>query len=95
MSSYIVIKKEEIISAAYIFYMRDGIIRVLFKKNKEIDPDALKRAFFEKFNKIVKGLKFPFIYFAEDGSCIYYRGKHLFKKKKPKCISLKKHVVHL
>lgn len=78
MSSYIVIKKEET-SAAYISICSDGIIRVLFKKNKEIDPDAL-RELFEKFNKMVNGLKYPFIYFAEDGSVVFTTEGNTYSK---------------
>lgn len=78
MSSYIVIKKDET-SASYISICSDGIIRVLFKKNKEIDPKALKELF-EKFNKMVDGLKYPFIYFAEDGSVVFTTEGNTYSK---------------
>jgi len=69
MSSYIVIKKEET-ESAYISMCSDGIIRVLFKRDKEIEPSVLK-PLFEKFNEMVEGVSYPFIYFAEDGSVLF------------------------
>lgn len=78
MSSYIVIKKEET-DAAYISMCSDGIIRVLFKRNKEIGPPALKDLF-EKFNELVKGERYPFIYFAEDGSVTFTTEGNAYSK---------------
>jgi hypothetical protein len=86
MSSYIVIKKEET-DAAYISMCSDGIIRVLFKKNKEIDPEALK-VLFDKFNEMIEGISYPYMYFAEDGSVVFTtegnayskQNQHLFPK---------------
>jgi hypothetical protein len=78
MSSYIVIKKEET-DSAYISMCSDGIIRVLFKKNKEIGPPALKELF-EKFSMIVEGVNYPFIYFAEDGSVTFTTEGNAYSK---------------
>lgn len=86
MSSYIVIKKEET-DASHISMCSDGIIRVLFKKNIEIGPPVLKDLF-EKFNEIIEGVSYPYIYFAEDGSVIFTtegnayskQNQHLFPK---------------
>ncbi len=66
MSSYIVIKKEETASA-HIFMCSDGIIRVLFKKNKEVNASDFKELFLV-YNDLVQGNRHPFIYYPEDGS---------------------------
>ncbi|HRF99912.1 MAG TPA: hypothetical protein PKZ75_02275 [Bacteroidia bacterium] len=78
MSSYIVIKKEET-ESAYISMCSDGIIRVLFKRDKEISPSVLK-PLFEKINEMVQGVSYPFIYFAEDGSVVFTTEGNTYSK---------------
>ncbi len=78
MSSYIVIKKEET-EAAYISMCSDGIIRVLFKRDKEIGPTVLK-PLFEKFKEMVGEVSYPFIYFAEDGSVVFTTEGNTYSK---------------
>lgn len=78
MSSYIVIKKEET-ESAYISMCSDGIIRVLFKRDKEISPSVLK-PLFEKFNEMVQGVSYPFIYFTEDGSVVFTTEGNTYSK---------------
>ncbi|MBI3520805.1 MAG: hypothetical protein HY062_15820 [Bacteroidetes bacterium] len=78
MSSYIVIKKGET-DTADISMCSDGIIRVLFKKRKELDPDALK-VLFEKFREMVDGVAYPFIYYVEDGSVVFTTEGNMYSK---------------
>jgi hypothetical protein len=78
MSSYIVIKKEET-NASYISMCSDGIIRVLFKKNQEIDPTVLEDLF-KKFNEIIEGVSYPYIYLAEDGSVTFTTEGNVYSK---------------
>ena len=69
MSNYRVIKKTET-NALEISMCSDGIIRVMFKKNTEIEPPIFKEMF-EKFNDMIEGEKYPYIYFVEDSSVIF------------------------
>ncbi len=78
MSNYIVIKKVET-EVAYISMCNDGIVRVLFKKNKEIDPSALKKLF-EVFNDLVEGVSYPYLYSAEDGSVVFTAEGNAYSK---------------
>jgi len=66
MSNYIVIKKSETL-AAKISMCNDGIVRVMFKKNTEIGPAEFKELF-EKYNALVEGKSYPYLYTVEDGS---------------------------
>lgn len=66
MSNYIVTKKTELENVE-ISMCSDGIIRVMFKKKAEINSEVFKEIF-GKYNEMVNGKKYPFIYFAEDGS---------------------------
>lgn len=78
MSNYIVIKKVET-DVAYISMCDDGIVRVLFKKNKEIDPSSLKNLF-ETFSDLVEGVSYPYLYSAEDGSVIFTTEGNAYSK---------------
>lgn len=78
MSNYIVIKKVET-DVAYISMCDDGIVRVLFKKNKEINPSSLKNLF-ETFNDLAKGVSYPYLYSAEDGSVIFTTDGNAYSK---------------
>ena len=78
MSNYIVIKKVET-DVAYISMCDDSIVRVLFKKNKEIDPSSLKKLF-ETFNDLVEGVSYPYLYSAEDGSVIFTTEGNAYSK---------------
>jgi hypothetical protein len=69
MSNYIVIKKNET-DALEISMCSDDIMRVMFKKNTEIEPPIFKEMF-EKFNVMIEGKKYPYIYFVEDSSVIF------------------------
>jgi hypothetical protein len=69
MSDYIITKKAET-EEAYIKLCSDGIVRVIFKKDKEIGPRVLKRLF-GLFNDFVAGKRYPFIYCAEDGLVVF------------------------
>jgi hypothetical protein len=79
MSCFSVIKKTET-DAAQISVCSDDIIRIFFKKNKEIGPIALKELF-EKLNGLVEGVRYPFIYFAEDGSVIFTTEGNAYSKR--------------
>ena len=78
MACFSVIKKTET-DSAQISVCSDGIIRVLFRKNKEIGPVVLKDLF-EKLNEVVEGVSYPYIYFAEDGSVIFTTEGNAFSK---------------
>lgn len=78
MFSYIIIKKEET-NASYISMCSDGIIRVLFKRNQEIDPIVLKELF-DKFNEMTDGVSYPYIYSAEDGSVTFTTEGNVYSK---------------
>ncbi len=66
MVNYTIIKKAST-SAVDILMCSDGIIRVMFKKNTEVTPTVFKEMF-EKFNELIEGKKYPFIYYVEDSS---------------------------
>ena len=69
MPTYHVIKKIET-SATEISMCSDDIMRVMFKKNTEIDPPIFKEMF-EIFNGLIEGKRYPYIYFVEDSSVIF------------------------
>jgi hypothetical protein len=69
MSSYTIIKKVET-SAAVISIYSDDTMRVMYKKNKEIDSSVLKDLI-EIYNKLVEGKKYPYIYYTEDDSVTF------------------------
>ena len=69
MSNYIVIKKVET-SATEISICSDGVIRIMYKKNKEIDPSVLKDLI-ENYNKLVEGKKYPCMHYTEDNSVTF------------------------
>lgn len=69
MSTYHVIKKIET-DALEISMCSDDVMRVMFKKNTEIEPPIFKEMF-EKFNGMIEGKKYPYIYFVEDSSVVF------------------------
>ena len=69
MSNYTIIKKVETI-ATEISMCSDGIMRVMYKKNTEIDPSILKDLI-ENYNKLVEGKKYSYIYYTEDDSVTF------------------------
>jgi hypothetical protein len=69
MAPYQVTKKRET-STALITLADDHIVRVRFKPDVEINPADLE-ANFVAYRELVDGHKYPFIYYAEDGSSIY------------------------
>jgi hypothetical protein len=78
MSNYIVIKKSET-PAVEISICSDGIIRVMFKRNTEIGPPEFKELF-EKYNSLVEGKSYPYIYFVEDSSVIFTNEGRVYSK---------------
>jgi hypothetical protein len=69
MSTYTIIKKVET-SATEIAMCSDGIMRVMYKKNREIDSSVLKNLI-ENYNQLVEGKKHPYIYYTEDNSVTF------------------------
>ena len=69
MSTYTIIKKVET-RGAEISMCSDGIMRVMYKKNEEIDSSVIKDLI-ENYNKLVEGKKYPYIYFTEDNSVTF------------------------
>ena len=65
MHSYSVLKKAET-KTACIEFCNDDIVRVLFKKEVEIDAQELKNIF-DIYNDFTKGKSCGYIYHAEDG----------------------------
>jgi hypothetical protein len=80
MSNYIVIKKSET-DAAEISICDDGIIRVMFKKNMEVGPPEFKELF-EKYNALVEGKGYPYIYSVEDSSVTITNEGRTYSKEK-------------
>lgn len=66
MSSYSVLKRVETGPAA-VEVCSDTIVRVLFKKESEIDARELKNLF-DTYNSLTEGKPFGYIYSAEDGT---------------------------
>lgn len=79
MSYFSVIKKAET-DAAQISFCSDGIIRVMLKKNTEVNANHFRKMF-EEYNKLVEGKRHPFIYYAEDGSATVSEDGRAFAKK--------------
>ncbi len=66
MHSYTVLKKAET-QSALIEVCSDKIVRVLFKKEVEINARELKNLF-DNYNDMTEGVDFAFIYHSEDGT---------------------------
>ena len=64
MSTYYIIRKAET-NAADISICSDGIIRVIFKKNTEINPQVFEELF-KKYNEIIEGKKYAYLYTVEE-----------------------------
>ena len=79
MPTYTVIKKNAT-NAAEISMCSDGIMRVMFKKNREIDSSVLKDLI-ENYNKLVEEKKYPYIYYTEDNSVTFsHDAREYFKQ---------------
>lgn len=79
MPCFSVIKKTET-DAAQISVCSDGIIRVMIKKNTEVNAERFK-TLFEVYNELVQGQKHPFIYYAEDSTSTVSEEGRAFAKK--------------
>lgn len=79
MSNYIVTKKTELENVE-ISMCSDGIIRVMFERKAEINSMVFKQVFM-KYNEMVEGKRYPFIYSAEDGSVVVTSDGRDFAKK--------------
>lgn len=73
MSTFSVLNKLET-QTAIISLCSDHIVRVVFKKDKEINPEQVQENF-DAYNKIIDGKLYAFIYMAEDTTVVYsYEG---------------------
>ena len=79
MASFSVTKKTET-DAAQISVCSDGIIRVMLKKKTEVNAEHFEKLF-KTYNELVQGQKFPFIYYAEDGSSSVSEDGRAYAKK--------------
>jgi|GEM_PF-963219 len=69
MSAYNIIKKTET-KTAFIRSCDDGIVRVTFKKDTEIDPIHVQENF-DAYNQVINGKMFSFLYLPEDATVVY------------------------
>jgi len=69
MALYQVTKKRET-ATALITLADDNIVRVMFRSNIEISAKDLEDNFVA-YNEMVGDRKYPYLYYAEDGSAIY------------------------
>jgi hypothetical protein len=69
MPNYSVLKKAET-ETAYINLCDDGIVRVTFKKDKEIHPIQVQENF-DAYNRLIDGKMYSFLYLPEDTTVIY------------------------
>lgn len=66
MTQFSVIKKAET-QIAQVSLCSDGIIRVMIKKQADVDAQQLK-ILFEVYNQIVEGKAYAYIYYTEDST---------------------------
>ena len=78
MSSFSVTKKTET-NTAYINLCSDGIVRVLFKRNSEINISELK-ANNVALNELVMGNKHAFLYYTEDDTVTHSNDARAYGK---------------
>lgn len=80
MSNYIILKKAET-DTALVSVCNDGIVRVLFKKNAEINPSNVKENI-DAYNALVDGEYYTYLFYTEDDFVVYtseglkYAGDH-------------------
>lgn len=79
MSCFSVIKKMET-EAAQVSLCSDGIIRVMIKKNTEVNASHFEKLF-TLYNEMVLGEPHPFIYYAEDSSSTVSEDGRAYAKK--------------
>ena len=84
MSSFSVTKKTET-NTAYIHLCSDGIVRILLKRNSEINIPELKRNILA-LNELVKNKTYSFLYYTEDNSVTHSNDARAFGKKNERSV---------
>lgn len=79
MTQFSVIKKAET-QIAHVSLCSDGIIRVMIKKQADIDAQQLK-ILFDAFNQIVEGKAYAYIYYTEDMTSNFIDDGRAFAKR--------------
>ena len=84
MSSFSVTKKTET-NTAYIHLCSDGIVRILLKRNSEINIPELKINILA-LNELVKNKTYSFLYYTEDNSVTHSNDARAFGKKNERSV---------